>query len=154
MTTHMAEHFRKRRLEMRLSLAGLARTVGYANVTKGVRRIDAFERTGRCHPVLFAKLAAALQVDVRTRNRLAYADYRDWLASPANPPTPYMLQSPVRGCIGVPEELKTVEEMERYAAGYARRHATDLCLVIDRRIRVMFAGDGSLKRITEAAPET
>jgi hypothetical protein len=65
MTTHVAAHFRKRRLEMHLSLAQLARTVGYVNVSKGFRKIDRFERTGQCHPILFAKLTTALQVDER-----------------------------------------------------------------------------------------
>ena len=48
--THMAQHFQKRRLEMHLSLTQLARMVGYANVSKGYRKIDTFERTGRAIP--------------------------------------------------------------------------------------------------------
>jgi hypothetical protein len=135
-----------------VSLARLARTVGYANVSKGFRKIDAFERTGRCHPVLFARLSAALGIDETTRSRLAYEDYKDWLAAPANLPTPYLLRSPIRGCIGLPEELTTVEEMERYAADHARRHRTDVCLVLGRRIWVRFAKDGSLKEVVEAVP--
>jgi hypothetical protein len=152
MTTHMAKHFRKRRVEMRLSLAQLARMLGYVNISKGYRKIDAFERTGRCHPVLFGKLTAALGIDETTRRRLAYEDYKEWLAALANPPTPYLLRSPIRGCIGLPEELTTVEEMERYAADHARRHRTDVWLVLGRRIRVRFAKDGSLKEVVEAQP--
>ena len=60
--THMARHFQSRRVEMRPSLAQLARIVGYTNVCKGHRKIDLFERTGQCHPILFAKLMAALNV--------------------------------------------------------------------------------------------
>ena len=152
MTTHVAAHFRKRRLEMHLSLAQLARIVGYANISKGVRKIDTLERKGECHPILFAKLMAALGIDERTRSRLAYEDYKEWLATPANPPTPYMLRSPIRGCLGVPEELKTVEEMERYAADYARRGGWSVCLVLDNRIRMLFSPDGSLKEIVEVVP--
>ena len=137
---------------MRLSLTQLARMVGYTNAPKGYRKIDGFERTGQCHPVLFAKLVAALDVDERTINRLSYADYRDWLAAPANPPTPYLLRSPIRGCLGVPDDLTTVEEMERYAADEAKRHGTSVTLVLDNRIRVRFAKDGSLERVTEATP--
>ena len=137
---------------MHLSLTQLARMVGYGNVSKGYRKIDVFERTGHCHPILFAKLTAALDIDERTRNRLEYEDYKDWLRTPANPPTPYLLRTALRGCLGVPEELKTVEEMERYAADYARRHGTPVCLVLDKRIRVRFAKDGSLTEVVESQP--
>jgi hypothetical protein len=126
--------------------------IGYVNVSKGYRRIDKFERTGQCHPILFAKLMTALQVDERTRIRLAYEDYKDWLATPANPPTPYMLRSPIRGCLGVPDNLKTVEEMEQYASDYARKCGTGVCLVLNKRIAVRFAADGSLKDIVEVVP--
>jgi hypothetical protein len=126
--------------------------LGYVNVSKGVRRIDTFERTGQCHPILFAKLTAALGIDEATRSRLEYEDYKEWLATAANPPTPYLLRSPVRGCIGVPRELTTVDEMERYAAEYARKCGTGVCLVLDKRIAVRFAADGSLTDIVEAQP--
>jgi hypothetical protein len=126
--------------------------IGYVNISKGYRRIDTFERTGRCHPVLFAKLTAALGIDERTRIRLAYEDYRDRLAAPANPPTPYLLRSPIRGCLGVPDNLKAVEEMEQYASDYARKCGTGVCLVLNKRIAVRFAADGSLQEVFEAVP--
>ena len=44
----------------------------------------------------------------------------------------------------MPEELKTVEEMERYAADYAKKCGTAVTLVLDNRIRVRFDKDGSL----------
>ena len=151
-STHMANHYRNRRLEMRLSLAQLARLVGYTNLSKGYRRIDEYERSGLCHPELFRKLTAALGIDERTRNRLEYQDYRDWLAMPANPPTPYLLQTGLRGCLGLSAEATTVAEMEQYAAGYARRHRTHVCLVLDNRIAVRFADDGTLRDIIERQP--
>lgn len=137
---------------MHLSLTQLAKIVGYANVSKGYRKIEDFERTGRCHPELFTKLSAALGIDERTRNRLAYEDYEDWLCTPANPPTPYLLRAGLRGCLGVPEKLNTVEEMERYASDYAREHGATVTLVLDKRIYVRFAADGSLRDIAEAQP--
>lgn len=152
MTTHLARYFQKRRLEMGLSVAQLARKVGYANVSKGHRKIDAFERTGECHPILFGKLMEVLQIDERSRMQATYEDYKDWLAAPANPPAPYMLRSPIRGCLGVPEELETVEDIERYAADYARRGGWNVCLVLNNRIRMVFSPDGSLKEIVEAVP--
>ena len=152
MPTHVAKYFRKRRSEMGLSLVQLAKKVGYANVSKGYRKIDQFERTGRCHSVLFGKLMEALQIDERLLAQAAYTDYRDWLAAPANPPAPYLLRSPIRGCLGVPEELKTVAEMEQYAADHAKRHGTPVTLVLDNRIRMRFAKDGSLEQVTEATP--
>ncbi len=150
--THMAKHFQQRRIEMHLSLTQLARMVGYMNVSKGYRKIDEFERTGRCHPNLFAKLAVTLGVDGATVSRLRYADYKDWIRTPANPPTPHLLRAGLRACLDVPEELKTVEEMERYAAGYARRHGAAVTLVLDNRIYVRFDADGSLRDIAEAQP--
>jgi len=152
MTTHMANHYQKRRLEMRLSLTQLARLIGYTNLSKGLRKIDLFERTGRCHPELFAKLSEALCIDDKQRNRLEYEDYKAWLAKPANPPTPYLLRCPVRGCIGLPEDITTVEEMERYASEHAKRHDAAVCLVIDNRIAVRFDKDGSLRDVLEAQP--
>jgi len=137
---------------MHLSLAQLARTLGYANVSKAFRKIDLFERTGQCHPVLFGRLSAALGIDERTRNLLAYEDYKDWLRTPANPPTPYLLRTGLRGCIGLPQEVTTVAEMEAYAADYARQHRTAVCLVLDKRIHVRFGADGSLLDIGEALP--
>ena len=150
--THVAQFFRKRRLEMRLSLTQLARIIGYANLSKGYRRIDTFERTGTCHPVLFAKLTAALGITEVEIRAAEYLDYKQWLATPANPPTPYLLCSPIRGCIGLPAELTTVAEMERYAADYAKRHRTNVCLVLDKRIALRFAADGLLTGIIEAQP--
>jgi hypothetical protein len=148
----MANHYKKRRLEMHLSLTQLARMVGYTNLSKGYRRIDEFERTGGCHPILFAKLTAALGIDERTRNRLEYEDYKEWLATPANPPTPYMLRPGLRGCLGLAPEATTVAEMEEYAAGYAKRHRTNVCLVLNKRIYVRFTEDGSLRDIVEVQP--
>ena len=150
--THMANHYKKRRLEMHLSLTELARLVGYANVSKGYRRIDTFERTGCCHPVLFAKLTAALGISEAEVKAAEHADYVDWLRAPANPPTPYLLRSPIRGCIGLPKEVATVEEMEEYAADYARQHRTPVCLVLNKRIYVRFAENGALKEVVEAQP--
>ena len=150
--THMAKHFQKQRVEMRLSLTQLAKMVGYRNLSKGYRKIDEFERTGRCHPDLFAKLAVALGIDEATRNRLAYEDYKDWIRTPANPPTPYLLRAGLRACLDVPEGLKTVEEMEKYASEQARQHGAAVCLVLNNRIYVRFAADGSLRDIAEAQP--
>jgi hypothetical protein len=101
---------------------------------------------------LFVKLAQALRIDEKARSRLAYEDYKIWLSTPANPPTPYLLRPGFRGCIDVPEELNTVEAMEQYASDYARRHGTVVTLVLDNRIYVRFDKDGTLKGITEAQP--
>ena len=150
--THTAMYFQQRRVQMHLSLTELARMVGYTNLSKGHRRIDDFERTGRCHPELFAKLTAALGVSDAELRAAKYLDYLDYLHTPANPPTPYLLQAGLKGCLGVPEELTTVEEMEVYASDYARRHGAAVCLVLDKRIYVRFAADGSLRDIVEALP--
>ena len=134
-------------------MAQLARMIGYTNVSKGYRKIDVFERTGHVHPVLLDKLAAALGIDRRTRSRLAYEDYKAVARRHRQSPDTVHDPTTVSGAASrVPEGLKTVEEMEQYAADYARRHGAAVTLVLGNRIRVTFAEDGSLNEIVEALP--
>ena len=72
--SHLSDHFKQRRMAKGLSVADLAKAVGYQNVARGIRRIDTFERTGHAHPDLLTKLAKALDVDQATVTKLAYRD--------------------------------------------------------------------------------
>ena len=89
MSTHLGEHFRKRRLEKGFSLTQVARMAGYTNIPKGIRRIETFEQSGYVYPDLVTKLATALDIDAATLQRLYYEDYRDWFAAMNKPVAPY-----------------------------------------------------------------
>ena len=152
--SHLSDHFKQRRTAKGMSAAALAKMVGYANVSRGVRRIDTFERTGVAHPDLLTKLAAALDVDQATFTKLAYEDYRDWYAAVNKPGTPYMVRRILfgGGVRRLPEKLKTVEAMEAYASDFAWKWGTDVCLILNQRIKVWFSSDGSFKEVIEETP--
>ena len=68
MTTLLAQHFHDLRVERGLNLAQLAAAlVGYANATKGMNRLVAFERNGQVHPDLLGKLSVVLGVSNEDR---------------------------------------------------------------------------------------
>ena len=155
MTTHLARYFHVRRLEKGLRLGQVARMLGYRNLTKGSRLVQNFERTGKIDIRLLEKLAAALEIDGKTQSRLVYEDYKEWFAGRDRSVAPYLLRKMFRGTgepIPVPEEMRTVEEMEGYAAEVARRCGMETCLILSERITIWFFADGSLKEVVEAVP--
>ena len=46
--THLSDHLKQRRMEKGLTVRQVAKMVGYTNLSKGVRRIDTFERDWSC----------------------------------------------------------------------------------------------------------
>ena len=155
MTTHLAEHFGKRRRERELKLVQVARMVGYSNVAKGIRRIEAFERTGRITPDLLAKLATALEIDRPTVNLLFHEDYREWLHRINKPIRPYLVRRMLfsGGPLAVPSGIMSIEAMEEYAAALAERWQMDVCLVMSHRIQIWFSSDGSIREVVEQVPD-
>jgi len=154
MSTHLGEHFKKRRLEKGLSLPQIARMAGYTNIAKGIRRIEAFEQSGYVYPDLVTKLATALDIDAATVQRLYYEDYREWFAVMNKPVEPCMVRRMLLGggVRRIPKELTTVEEMEDYAADFAKKCGMDVCLIFSPRIKIWFSKDGSVQEIIEAVP--
>ena len=128
--------------------------VGYTNISKGIRRVEYFERSGYAHPDLLTKLAAVYGIDEATVQRLYYEDYRDWFAAMNKPIEPCMVRRMLfgGGVRRIPKELKTVEEMEKYAADFAKKCGMDVCLILSHRIKIWFSKDGSVHEIIEAAP--
>ena len=65
MTTHVAEHFRKMRLQKGLKLSEVAMRMGYRRTARslshGCNRLQKFETTGDIDSRLFTKLAAVLE---------------------------------------------------------------------------------------------
>ena len=52
----------------------------------------------------------------------------------------------------LPDEVRSVEEAERYASEFAKERRLRVCLVLSRRVSVWFADDGSFQYATEAVP--
>jgi len=155
MPSHLGTYFRRTRLAKGLKLGPLARQVGYRNVSKGCRRITAFEDTGKITPELLAKLAAVLEIEDAVIEELRDADrraYQEWLSEPVKPYTVVRLMAAVYSRVDLPEDVQSQHEAEEFAAGLARKHRLRVCLVWSRRTSIYFAADGSLEGITEAAP--
>ena len=52
----------------------------------------------------------------------------------------------------LPDEVRSVEEAERYASEFARERQMRVCLVLSRRVSVWFDEQGSFQFATEAVP--
>jgi len=155
MTTHLSRYFKKRRLEMKLRLGELAKTLGYRNISKGARRVDAFETTGNIKEQLFKKLTAVLEIDEKTVNGLLQQDLSDWLKWANEPIRPYIvvrLMAAIYSQAELPAEVQSAEEAERYASDFAKGHKLRVCLVLSRKVSVYFADDGSFQYASEAVP--
>jgi hypothetical protein len=129
--------------------------LGYRNLTKGSRLVQIFERTGNINIQLFKKLAAVLEIDVKTVNHLAYEDYKEWFLVRSQPVAPFLLLRDVWGCpepIPVPARLETAGEIEQYAANYARRGGWGVFLCFNNRIRICFHKDGTFQGVVEEVP--
>jgi hypothetical protein len=155
MTTHLAEYFAHQRWKKGLSLQQVARLLGYRNLNKGVRRVLTFEQSGEIDDPLFQKLAAMLEVDQATVNRLLQADLGDWTRWANEPIKPYLvvrLMPAIYSHVELPDEVQSVEDAERYASEVARERRLRVCLVLSRRVSVYFGDDGSFQYASEAVP--
>jgi hypothetical protein len=155
MTTHLATYFAHRRREKGLRLGQVAKLLGYDNIAKGARRVQTFEQTGDIRAELFTKLAAVLEIDQATVNRLLQEDLADWTKWATEPIRPYLvvrLLAAFYSQAELPDEINSVEEAEQYASDFAKEHRLRVCLVLSRRISVYFADDGSFQYASEAVP--
>jgi len=148
------DYFKRRRLERGLTVPQLARMIGYQNVSRGIRRIMAFEETGHAHPKLLMKLTNALDIDQATVARLAYADWCERFKAMNQPIEPYLVRRLLYGggTRLVPRHLHSTEAIERYAAHFAKRCGTEVCLILSQRVRMWFNPDGTLKEVIEQVP--
>jgi hypothetical protein len=159
MSTHLSRHFEARRLASGLEPGQLARLAGCTNVVKNGNRVRQFERTGAISAELLHRLAAALEVDPATVERLAEQDRREflerWLQWVNEPTRPYLvvrLMAAIYSERPVPAEIITLAEAEAWASAVARREHKRCCLVWCRRLSCWFDHDGTLERRTEATP--
>ena len=161
MTTHLAKHFKARRLEMELTVGQLAKLICYKNISKGSRRIHSFEREGRIDELLLVKLAVALDVSHATTEELIAkdrAEYLTWWEQWVNEPVPMELVARLMSAIYstqmMPPDLTTPEQAEAYACKIARERRQKMCLVVSRRLSIWIGMDGKVEARSEAKPFT
>ena len=160
MSTHLSRHFRQRRLDLGLRLPDVARRCGYRNLAKGCNRIDRFENTGEVHLQLYPKLVVALGIDGEVCDRLNEQDRqqarRDWLEYLATPIKPHLVFRAIPGVFfgkDIPEDCTTIDEMEAFVADFIRRSHKETWLVVNRKLTIRFARDGSKISVDEATPD-
>lgn len=159
MSTHLSRHFEKKRLALDFKPSELARITGCTNILKNGNRIRQFEITGTISRELLQEIAAALEVDPATIERLVELDRREifeqWLQWANEPIQPYVVIRLIPAVYSnrpVPPEMATMEEAESWASSIAKEIRKCCCLVWNRRISCWFNEDGSLGERIEAVP--
>ena len=160
MTTHLADHFRNKRLALGLRLGDLALRVGYERSGRsrahGCNRLNRFETTGRITEAMLAKVASVLDIPKTKIDELRQEDLRErarWLNEPIRPHMVVRLMAAVYCPVALPDGIESVEDAERYASEFARERRVQVCLVLSRRISVYFNADGSKASVSEATPD-
>ena len=154
-----ARYFQKKRLSLGLRLSEVALRWATAAPT-GASRTAATGCTGSRRPATSTascsqKLMAALDIDQATVNGLLQKDLEDWLRWANEPIRPYLvvrLMAAVYSQAELPDEVRSVEEAERYASEFAKERRLRVCLVLSRRVSVYFAANGSFEYASEAVP--
>ena len=133
--------------------------MGYQSVVGTANKIVQFEEQGHIRGELLAELAAVLGIDQATVDRLIQEDrsqfLQEWNAWADKPVAPQIVFRAIPGifCVRpVPEHLKTTQEIEDYAADFARRIRKQTWLVLSRRRRIRFDEDGTKREAQEAVP--
>jgi transcriptional regulator with XRE-family HTH domain len=159
MSSHLSRHFEQARLARNLKPSELARLAGCVNIHKNASKIRQFELTGNISPELFAKIAAVLEIDAATIEKLVKQDRRGffekWMTWANEPIQPYLVERLIAAVyrrVPVPSEITTMVEAESWAAAVALERRRKCCLVWSRRISVWIAEDGTVYSRTEAAP--
>jgi hypothetical protein len=159
MSTNLSRYFQQKRLVRGLKPGQLARLAGCLNVQKNGGRIRNFELSGNIGQELFKKIAAVLEIDAGTIERLVEQDRREffqgWLEWVNQPITPYLvirLMAAIYSSRALPPEITTMAEAEKWASAVAGEIQKQCCLVWSRRISCWFSEDGTLTKRTEAVP--
>ena len=152
MRSQLADHFRQQRKERGLSLAELARHLGYKNPTKGCNKIQKFEQRGEVHTDFLRKLADSLGIDAATVVSLIEQDRREfckvwneWADVPISPHLVVRLIPAVYKSEPLPGSVTTLEEAEAFAAETARQWNRRACLTWSRRLSVWFGSEGNVE---------
>ena len=144
---------------MHLSVGQLARLAGYRNLSKGSKRIHAFESSGFVRADLLDKLGDVLHVDAETVGALVRTDrrrfLREWAKWASVSIRPYIVIRLLPGwytVVNVPEDRGDFASAKAFAAAKAREARRDVCLVWSRRVSVYFGPTGAVTRESEAVP--
>ena len=157
MRTELGDFLRRERLRRGFALQALARRLGYRNVNKGARRLEALERTGREAAEFVRIVAASLDAADRVPELLArdeearHEAFRRWLAEPQEME---LWQFVCGVTVGVPLPPGLSED-EAIGRALAVRAKTGLrtCLLLDRKQSLWIASDGHAA-IVETTPDT
>ena len=150
MSTHLSRYCQKRRVELDMKISDLARKF-YKNVSKGIRRITNFEKTGEIHPDLLGKISSSLNIDEITLNELREKDqeearkaHEEWLNTPI---TPCMLRCLKYACesIPIPDYIENLKQAKNYTSAYAKKHHERVALVWTRKIKVCYGVNGEIE---------
>ncbi len=161
MSTHLSRFFRQRRLDHGLRPGQVAERMGHRKC-KTANQVCLFEERGDLDPRLFPKLQAALGITDEEVEAALEQDRREhfeaWLEWVNEPVEPELTVRAIPGFfIGhkLPEGLESLEEMEEYAAAFARRfHKMVWLCPGTRKFTVRFDEDGNKICVTEATPDT
>jgi len=154
--SHLGDAFKTARLDRKLTTGQLARLAGYSNLGRGANRIHGFEAGGKIAPDLLGKLAAILEINLEDVRRYAAEDYKEWLAWANEPIRPYLVlrwMACVYQRFELPENARSPEAAEAYAACLARERKLMVCLVQSRRLSVYFDNLGQVHQRLEASPD-
>jgi HEAT repeat protein len=133
--------------------------MGYRNLVRPAKKIARFEERGDIAFALFTKLAAVLNIDEATIQRLMEKDRMDlvscWNQWANQPITPHLIVRLAPGFFmghRLPEAAATPEEMECYASDLAQRTHNKVWLILSRRLSIGFDEDGIKLTVSEATP--
>ena len=159
MSTHLSRYFQTKRLALGLKPGQLAQRAGCSNVSKNGNRIRQFEIGGDISQEIFTRIAAVLEVEQATVERLVEQDRREffakwlaWVNEPIRPHLVVRLMAAVYCRRWLPGEITTMDEAEGWASAIAKQQKMKCCLVWSRRISCWFDEGGKLYSRTEATP--
>jgi len=162
MPTHLSRFFKHKRIALGLRPGQVARRMGRTSPAGCANKICLFEQTGDIKPALFAELQAALGVADAEVEEQMEKDRREhfqaWLEWVSEPIQPHLVVRAIPGFFvehQLPEGMESLEEMEEYAAAFAKRfHKMVWLCPGTRKFTVRFDEDGNKLCVTEATPDT
>ena len=159
---HLGRHFQARRLELGLSLGEVARRLGYANVSKGARRVLALEEVGQCCTQEFlVKLMGVLGVDravvqeLLDRDRAEYVEaWEQWVSEPVPITVVRRLVPGMYGIERLPADVTTPEQAIAFGQELARTTHARVYVELSRRVTVVIDEQGEVTARVEATPDS
>jgi transcriptional regulator with XRE-family HTH domain len=160
MSNHLGRYFRDRREALGLGRGEVARRLGYANASRGCRRLNDVEDGRRVHPDFLRRLMDVLGIepqvvqDLIDRDRQEYvAEWHRW----ADEPVP--MQAAVRLIPGfiagvtIPDGVTTPEQAIAWAVETAVRRKRKVFVTVSRRVSYTIHEDGRVDGPFVATPD-